>query len=424
MSRVPQYGRINVAATLLDAPVQYRQNVITVPLGSIVEDSPFQKRRKFDPETFEDDRLLVESIRELGQWGPVCLQVIEQGRYRTVYGHRRIAALRCLKAETALAFIIQGDLTKIATWTAIENTGMPLSSLEKAELAQHFSAQLTMKTAEISIRLGVSPRHVQRLLKIATATDEVRLALSQAAISAMVAYEVALAPKEHQARLVAIAIDCHLQPSDCVKIAKRLSESAETPDEAAGACGFAASLQSGPKAGENTVAVEVEEISGAADISDGDERVADSPKEAVSLLLVKGEPESNHGSTPDAGQGRAKLKFDPSATTKMLQNELTTVDKVAVQTIVAQGADRRLNQRDLRVAVLLAPNATPSKALDNAEALTNDPTAKSLADIAVSFGRVRDRVQRRQHTGLTASMLRVLAKECLTLASEADAAQQ
>jgi hypothetical protein len=108
----------------------------------------------------------------------------------------------------------------------------------------------------------------------------------------------------------------------------------------------------------------------------------------------------------------------------MLQNELTTVDKVAVQTIVAQGADRRLNQRDLRVAVLLAPNATPSKALDNAEALTNDPTAKSLADIAVSFGRVRDRVQRRQHTGLTASMLRVLAKECLTLASEADAAQQ
>ncbi len=429
MRRVPQFGKINVKATLLNAPVKYRQNVVEVPLESIVEDSPFQTRRRFDPEAFEEDRSLVESIQTIGQWEPVCLQAVEQGQYRTVYGHRRIAALRYLNAETMLAIIIQGDLAETATWTAIENTGVPLSPIEKAELARHLSTQLGMNTADISLRLCVSQRYVQYLLKVTDAVDAVRLALRQETISIKAAYEVALAPKEHQLRLVEIAVACRLQSNDCARVVKRLTDDNSSPDEAATACGFA--LRSEPAQQKEFLSdTEVLNDPGLGNATqahndDDHEVISDSPEPKANPLAEKFESssEGNHQTPSDSPARTAKTKFDPAATTKMLLNEMTTVDKAAVRTIAARGIDRRLNQRDLRVAVLLAGNTTPAKALDNAEALANDPTARLLAEMTERIGRIRDRVQRRQHNGLTAAMLQALVKECQALAGETRAAR-
>src|SRR5574341_794978 len=176
MDRVPVSGRVNIAATLLAAPVKFRQNVVEVQLTAIVQDSPFQTRRRpFDPENSESDQALVDSLADpkIGQMEPVWLREIKSGQFEIVFGHRRIAALRYLKRQTVLAVIVKGDLQDAATWTALENTGVPLSPIEKAELVQLLSTQFKMSSAEISVRVGVSQRHAQRLLKIANAHEAV-----------------------------------------------------------------------------------------------------------------------------------------------------------------------------------------------------------------------------------------------------------
>ena len=427
MSRVPQYGNVNINV-LVSAPVKYRQNVVEIPLSTIIEESPFQTRRKFDPETFEEDRLLVESIQALGQWEPICVQSIVQGKYRIVYGHRRIAALRCLKAEKALAIIIQGNPTEIATWTAIENSGVPLSSLEKAELARHLFTELEMTTADIAIRIGDTQRHVQRLLRVADAAEAVRLALTQEAISIKIAYEVALAPMSHQGRLVEIAIACRLQHTDCAAIVKILADENSSPDEAALAYGFLPSGDANqPKVLDaNDVPPNGSRTDAEVDARDNSETEDDSVNRNTDDLQEKSFSLSENGrsaasKTPPRA---AQAKFDPAATCKMLQNEMTTVDKGVVRTIVARSVDRKFNQRDLRVAVLLAAAITPAKALDNAESLTKDPAARLLAQVAQNIGRLRSRVQRGQHNEWTTAMLQALVKECQSLAAESKAMKQ
>lgn len=431
MSRVPQSGRINIGAILLTAPVKYRQNVVEVPLTAIVKASPFQTRRALDPDTNESDRALVDSLADpkIGQMEAVWLREIKPGQYEIVFGHRRIAALRYLNRLTVLAVIVKGDLRDTATWTALENTGEPLSPIEKAELAQLLSTRLDMNTAEISIRLGVSQRHVQRLLKIANTAEDVRLAFSREVISGLIAYEIALAPKEHQARLVAITIACRLQPTDCARIVKRLAED-DSPDAAAKACGFTppsetdqseqADQMAMPSDSEIPNVIEAKtahEINGDGQESVPDATVLDRDREEHSL-------EDENLPTDESLTRTPKMNFDPAATCKMLQGEMTSVDRGAVRTIVTKGIDRRLNQRDLRVAVLLAASTTPAKALDTAEALGNDLTAKLLAEIAENVGRVRDRVHRRQHNGMTTAMVQALIKELQILAGETKASKQ
>lgn len=427
MSRVPVSGRVNIAATLLAAPVKFRQNVVEVQLTAIVKDSPFQTRRRpFDPDMNESDRALVESLADpkIGQMEAVWLRAIKPGQYEIVFGHRRIAALRYLKRQTVLAVIVKGDLREVATWTALENTGAPLSPIEKAELAQLLSTQFGMNSTEISIRIGVSQRHAQRLLKIANADDTVRLAFGREIISGSVAYEIALAAAEHQARLLAMAIACRLQAADCARIVERLPD-AGSPDAAALACGFATPAESESSEqillGESATAATAE----AADVFNGNEPGAIFNAPVPDIEMEQPLPE---GATPPAGESLTrtyKVKFDPAATCKMLQSEMTMVDRGTVRTIVTKGIDRQFNQRDLRVAVLLAAlNNPPAKALDTAEALASDPTTKLLAEIVEAVGRLRDRVHRRQHNGMTAAMLQALAKEMQALAGESKTAKQ
>lgn len=420
MSRAPQYGKVNVNA-LVNAPVKFRQNVVEIPLSTIIEDSPFQTRRKFDPETFEEDRCLVESIQALGQWEPICVQSIVQGKYRIVYGHRRIAALRCLKLERALAIIVAGSPTELATRTAIENSGAPLPPLAKAALAHYLSDAVGMSTAEIAVRLGATQRHVQRLLKVAEAAEAVRLALAQEVISIKIAYEVALAPESHQERLVEIAIACRLQPADCTAIVKLVRDDNRSPDEAALACGFRPSSETNQAEFPDT-----RDMPGGSRfdaVVDG--RAAVEPdgvsvKQAADTLPEKPASSSEDGDHAPGKTPRraAQAKFDPAATCRMLQNETTSVDKGAVRTIVARGIDRKLTQHDLRVAVVLATTMTPAKALEKAESLTKDPTMRLLAEIAQRMGRLRTRIQRGQHNEWTAGMVQALVKECQALAAE------
>ncbi len=243
MRKIPQFGRVNPQALIGSLPLKARHHVYEIALSAVVRESPFQTRRKFDREKYEDDASLVESIRELGQREPVGLNEFEERKYEIVYGHRRIGALRCLGAETVLAIVVKGDMAELATWSAIENSGSPLSLVEKAELAAMFETQFRLTNAEICVRLGCSETQLKYMRGVLRADDSVRFALAAETIGVKVGVALSRAPKEHQARLVDIAAAGKLRREDAEALVSHMEAAQIEPDEAAEALGFLAPTQ-------------------------------------------------------------------------------------------------------------------------------------------------------------------------------------
>ncbi len=380
MSRMDSFGPINVKGLMRASAVKTRRAVIEVPLEAITADSPFQTRRPFDPARYEDDQALVASLAELGQREPVCLKEIEPGRHQQVYGHRRIAALRYLGQKTVLAIVVTGDLLELATTTAIENTGLPLSSIEQAELAQLFEEKLNLTRKQIASRLGCSERHVKHLRELLRADDAVRFALGEGQISARTARALAHAPREHQPELARIAALHRLTETETQRLVEHLQASRSTPEEAAKAIGLL------------------------------------TPPEATAQALLEGAPSpdnsgpSSRKPLPTGRRGRRNLVLSVEMAVKILEAAVPTLPRPTMTTLSKRAAERGASLRSLRVAGLLALTIAPAKAIDSALAMQNEPIARVALDILQAENRLQALIRQKPPVAEAALLLKALNK--------------
>lgn len=136
MPSKPNFGDdlfdLSGAAEMTSAPARQLKRpdriLQMVKLSSIVADSPLQKRVvTFDPETIEDDRVLLELVKAHGVLEPIIVKQLpgEFGaelQYQMVAGHRRRAASELAGLEYIPALISKaGDDTALITLA--ENLG-------------------------------------------------------------------------------------------------------------------------------------------------------------------------------------------------------------------------------------------------------------------------------------------------------------
>ena len=126
-SRAPALS--GMARSLQDAAQSSIQEIST----DLIDDSEFQDRLALDDE--DDIRELAESIDKQGQLIPILLSP-EGGRYRIIYGRRRLAALRLI-GKPAKALIRGLDEDQAILAQGQENSfRKDLSWIEKALFAR------------------------------------------------------------------------------------------------------------------------------------------------------------------------------------------------------------------------------------------------------------------------------------------------
>lgn len=427
MRRAPAFGKVNIGKLIVEAPLRERRNIVAVSLTAIVRSSPFQTRRAFDPENSPKDRAMVESIEALGQHEPVCLKLIGDGQYEIVWGHRRIAALRYLNLTEVLAVIVKCDVQETATWTALENTGEPLSPIEKAELVDLLEKAFGYGADEIAVRLGCTKREVYRFKKILAAHESVRFALQEETITLRLALALATASPEYQPRLVEIAVHNRgaINDSTCNELIQHMAGSLNGPDAAAMAFGLALPISHEPVPIDEPLLECARQVEGE-DVDDSAAPIVGLAAD-IDLSRARDDQVADDNGTHDGGPPvepartrvkRFKIPVDQGSVATMLQNEQVTVDRALLGEVISLGTGRGMSVRELRLATLMTHTQPSLQALDDAAVLKSDRSARLVAGISEQLGRLRDLARRGGCSGQTGPMLQALAQEVAALAGE------
>jgi ParB/RepB/Spo0J family partition protein len=146
-----------------------------IPLDEIV-DNPFQPRKEFDRDAL---RSLADEMKAEGFWsGSLQGRRTKSGKVQLVFGHRRLRALRLLKAETVPVEIVDLTDAQMALRSLEENLQREgLTDLEKAdavkkaveiEEAELRAAEKNVSHAipQVAKRLGLGERWVRTLCEI------------------------------------------------------------------------------------------------------------------------------------------------------------------------------------------------------------------------------------------------------------------
>ena len=145
---------------------------------SKIDASPYQDRFAGDGETSEEIENLAASIRAEGQKMPVLVRPHPkaEGRYQLAYGHRRLAAVRLLAAEsktpaevTIRAFVRPLDDRELLVEQSLENgVRENLTWIEQALWAAQLR-QAGFSSVAIEPVLGLSKTPISLMLKVANA---------------------------------------------------------------------------------------------------------------------------------------------------------------------------------------------------------------------------------------------------------------
>lgn len=152
-----------------------------VPLSALVK-SPLNVRTV--PYSAESVRELADSVRGIGLLQNLVVHTLPDGLYGVAAGGRRLAALNLLAENSDIApdwpvrvKIIPADLAVAASLT--EN-GQHLEMHPAEQIAGFRAMAAEGKTpAQIGDLLGYSPRHVQRMLKLAGLAPVILQALAE-----------------------------------------------------------------------------------------------------------------------------------------------------------------------------------------------------------------------------------------------------
>lgn len=145
---------------------------------SKIDASPYQDRFESDSEVGEEIESLAASIRAEGQKMPVLVRPHpkEEGRYQLAYGHRRLAAIRLIAAEsktpsevTIRAFVRPLDDRELLVEQSLENgVRENLTWIEQALWAAQLR-EAGFSSVAIEPVLGLSKTPISLMLKVANA---------------------------------------------------------------------------------------------------------------------------------------------------------------------------------------------------------------------------------------------------------------
>ena len=111
----------------VDKGARLERSILQVPLSKIVGESPMQSRvTTFDPEVYEEDAELLNSIKNYGVLEPIMIcRVSDSGEeqlYNVVFGHRRRIAAQ-IAGQINIPAIVAKSSDNIHLLTMAENTG-------------------------------------------------------------------------------------------------------------------------------------------------------------------------------------------------------------------------------------------------------------------------------------------------------------
>ncbi len=154
--------KLDAFTDLLEGAQGARQ-IVEIGLDEL-STSPVQVRAPFDPQNNEDDAGLVESVRQDGVIQPLLVVLrAEGGSYQIIDGHRRAAASRLAGLSTAPSIVLTLDQVEAAFQTGISNLQRrDLTPLEEGRQYVELMRISDLSARELSLRLGTSPRLVQR----------------------------------------------------------------------------------------------------------------------------------------------------------------------------------------------------------------------------------------------------------------------
>lgn len=183
---------------------------IWIAPDSIVQSSPMQQRKPFDPDNSEEDREFLDNIKEHGVITPIAVRLLEQWagqkrQYACIAGHRRWAAANVCEIKEIAAVLYEGitDNRIFHTHTIIENVHRKdLSDMELAQSLHDYKKQFNVSLADVEIATGVSKSKISMLLKILAGPQEVMDLLNSNAIRWRIAYDIVRLSKTKRGKVI------------------------------------------------------------------------------------------------------------------------------------------------------------------------------------------------------------------------------
>jgi ParB family chromosome partitioning protein len=154
-------------SSIEDFAVQVREGGVRELDPDLIDPSPFPDRLPDDdPELFQDFK---KSIAEEGQKVPIQVRPhpTAEGRYQTVYGHRRVKAAKELDKQVK-AIVIEITDADLAVAQGVENAArQDLTWIERALFAKKMDAA-GVKSRDIQAALAVNRQELARLRSVWT----------------------------------------------------------------------------------------------------------------------------------------------------------------------------------------------------------------------------------------------------------------
>ncbi len=369
------------------------QNAVCVPLEYVVRDSPIQRRKPFDPVGNADDAWLVESIKEIGQREPVRLRRIGENEYEIEYGHRRIDASRYLGRREVLAFVTDDSADQALEWTALENTGRPLTASELIETMAAIEAQKPMTIVQMASLLGKSIGYLSELRQVAAAHQSVRFALEQEVLPLRLAIAIKQAPEDCQERLVTLAVGNRGRISQ--EKMKSLVERAKTGSDA------------------------IDDLAKVLGLHLPEENVEDVIANAQGERVEVSEDESPK-TISENGKSKKVKKIYLDDVLAHFRREMALSDKRIVREVVTIGLNRKMPVTQIRLASVLAQTGRGSAdaAIDLAREISGDAGVKSLLNAFEAIGEARRLSDGKRANRYAPQIARWLTKEMGALVTD------
>lgn len=368
------------------------QNAVNVLLEYVVRDSPIQRRKPFDPVSNRDDAWLVDSIKEIGQREPVRLRrLLGENEYEIEYGHRRIDALRYLGKREVLAFVAEDSAEQALEWTALENTGRPLTASELIETMAAIETQKPMSLKDMAALLGKGQSYLYELRQIAAAHQSVRFALEQEVLPLRLAIVIEAAPEDCQERLVTLAVGNRgrINQEKMKSLVERAKTGTDAIDDMAKVLGLHL------------------------------------PEEAIEDVIANAQGERTEAveeetPSPLNGKGKKVKKVYLDDVLAHLRREMALSDKRTVREVVAIGLNRKMPIVQIRLASVLAQTGRgdAATAVEIAREIGGDASVKTLLKAFEAIGEARRLSDGKKANRYAPQIARWLTKEMGALVTD------
>ncbi|ABL01408.1 PRTRC system ParB family protein [Pelobacter propionicus] len=182
----------------MESAVTKSHDLAHIPLGAIVTGN--NPRQFFCPTAMEE---LIASVRQKGVIQPICLNVLEGGKYQIIAGERRYrAALEVYGAEgTIPAIVTSVDSSEADSMALIENAIREnMSPTEEAVAAGKMLAKNNNNRDETAAELGWHVSKLNRRLALLNLVAEAMTALNERRIMLGHAELLAAVPQDKQTK--------------------------------------------------------------------------------------------------------------------------------------------------------------------------------------------------------------------------------